>query len=184
MSCSSCGHKRKQPAVYRCRECTRSPIYCKTCMVNSHQANPLHLVEEWSPVKGFWGRMTLGELGMVINLNHDGKSCDGWSNPPRDMCVVTLRGIQVIGIRFCGCRQVGGRPEADHIQLLELGLWASSWKLVRTAFSLEVLDTFSRLSTQGNITAQDFFRTLASQTDGVIPTSAKVSQNFFLLSSH
>ncbi|KAI0088586.1 hypothetical protein BDY19DRAFT_891138 [Irpex rosettiformis] len=181
MSCSSCPNQIKQHTVYRCKECWNPQIYCSRCIVDNHFGNPLHVVEEWSLEKGFWTRRTLGELGMVINLgDHGGKVCDHVISGARDICVVTLQGVQDVRIQFCGCGRGKEDPPEHYVQLLEVGLWPGSWKLIRTAFSLDVLDSFRRFSTQGNITALDFYTSLVRQTDGVIPTTVKNRYREFL----
>ncbi|KAI0093358.1 hypothetical protein BDY19DRAFT_859710, partial [Irpex rosettiformis] len=165
----------------RCKECWNPQIYCNRCIVDSHCGNPLHVVEEWSLEKRFWARRTLGELGMVIKLgDHGGKVCDRLVSGARDICVVTSQGVQDAKIQFCGCSRGEEGPPEHYVQLLEVGLWPGSWKLIRTAFSLDVLDNFRRLSTQGNVTALDFYTSLVRQTDGVIPTTVKNRYREFL----
>ena len=177
MHCSSCSPKTPLDTVYRCKECWKGQIYCRGCMVASHIGNPFHVVEEWTARQKLWVRKTLGELNLVIRLGgHDGERCPSRVDLPRNICVVTMRGVQEAKIEFCLCsREKGGRAP-DYMQLLEAGLWPGTWELPRTAFSLDVLDSFRRFSTQGNITAQDFLNTIVRQTDGVIPSSVKVTQ--------
>jgi hypothetical protein len=122
-------------------------------MVETHNNNALHVVEEWSVFEGFWQRATLASLGMVIRLGHGGSSCPRSVGDPREVCVITLHGLQDVKLRFCGCTSDCGTLQPEYTQLLEVGLWPGSWKLVRTAFTLELLDHFRRLITQGNIMA-------------------------------
>ncbi|KAI0084023.1 hypothetical protein BDY19DRAFT_899301 [Irpex rosettiformis] len=174
MTCAACPKQAACSAVYRCVECWRALIYCKECMVISHQDNPLHIVEKWTAKEGFWTRVTLEELGMVIRLGcHGEKPCDGRLSSPRDICVVTLLGLQTAKVHFCGCNVGDGGSPPHYVQLLEVGLWPGTWKLVRTVFSFQVLDSFCRLSNQGSITAHDYFQSLIRRTDGVIPASVR-----------
>ncbi|KAI0697385.1 hypothetical protein BC835DRAFT_1227409, partial [Cytidiella melzeri] len=167
--------------VYRCKECWRSPVLCRKCMVATHNINPWHAVEEWTVEQAFWRRTTLATLGMVVHLgNHEGETCYRTVSDARELCVVTLHGLQQANIRFCGCCEKGESPQPDYTQLLEAGLWPATWKTPRTAFSLDVLDDFRRASTQGNITAQDYMMVRVRQTDGVLPKSAKDRYREFL----
>ena len=177
MYCSSCSSQAPIETIYRCKECWKGQLYCRGCMVASHRSNPLHIVEEWTVSQKIWVRKTLEELDMVIRVGgHEGGPCPSRVNFSRKVCVVTMQGVQEAQFEFCECRTGGGNPTADYVQLLETGLWPGSWAMPRTVFSLDVLDTFKRFSTQGNITAQDFLATLVRQTDGVTPSSVKVRQ--------
>jgi hypothetical protein len=173
LACANCDASATN--MYRCRECWVRPKLCSACMVETHNNNALHVVEEWSVSEGFWKRTTLANLGMVIRLGHGGSSCPRSVGDPREVCVITLHGLQDVKMRFCGCTGNRGTLQSEYAQLLEVGLWPGSWKLVRTAFTLEVLDHFRRLTTQGNVTAQDFIQCLVRQTDGVLPHTVKAS---------
>lgn len=172
VTCEICEKVVKSGTVYRCRECWDSPVVCQGCMVSSHRRNPLHFVEEWKTERGFWRRTTLSNLGMDIRLGHKGKACTKSMGTPRDICIVGLGGIQTAVVSFCRCE--GEEDYSECKQLMDVGLWPATWKVCCTVFSLEVLDHFAQLSTQGNVTAQDFLRTLEQRTDGVLPSTVKV----------
>lgn len=172
MVCEMCKAVVKSGTVYRCRECWDSPVVCRRCMVSSHRRNPLHFVEDWNRERGFWRRTTLYNLGMEIFLGHKGQMCVRSVGPPREICIVGMTGIQEATVGFCRCE--GKDDYLECKQLMDVGLWPATWKVCRTVFSLEVLDHFAQLSTQGNVTAQDFLRTLEQKTDGVLPDTVKV----------
>ena len=171
--CRLCGHSISSNVFYRCSECCESPVICSQCVVASHEGNPLRIVEEWTDEQGFWVRKTLKALGLIIHLGHGGEVCCSVGEP-RELCMVTLHGLQSALVRFCGCDMGGKSAETEYAQLLHVGFWPGSWSIVRTAFSLEVLEYFEQLSTQGNITAQDFMKTLVRLTDDVLPHTVKV----------
>ena len=119
-------------------------------------------------MKGFWSRTTLANLGLDIHLGHNGQPCPKFIGQARQVCIVGLRGVQQANIKFCKC----GEPE--YMQLLQVGLWAASWQLTRTAFTLQALEHFGKLTTQGSVSAQDFVKTLVRETDGVLPHTVQV----------
>ncbi|KAI0345239.1 hypothetical protein BDW22DRAFT_1470267 [Trametopsis cervina] len=169
--CTRCGECPE--ALYRCSECFRRDPYCNVCIVREHTANPLHRVEEWTDACGYWRSSNLQSLGMVINLGHGMKRCHKSFREPRNVCVVTNRGVQDVFISFCECAEDGKLVQLETEQLLGAGLWPGSWKQPRTAFALHVLDDFQLLSTQGTITAQDYLTCLERKTDAVLPGEVK-----------
>ncbi|KAI0697693.1 hypothetical protein BC835DRAFT_1269999 [Cytidiella melzeri] len=180
MLCTVCNASAPR-GVYCCKECWGGHVCCKRCMVDVHKGNPLHIIEEWVSERECWTRTMLADLGMIIHLgDHGGTPCASTVNVARDICVVNLRGVQQAMVRFCGCCKNGQVPRADYTQLLDAGLWPATWKKVMTVFSLNVLDSFQRLSTQGNVTAQDFLTCLVCQMDGVLPHTVKDCYREFL----
>ncbi|KAI0338086.1 hypothetical protein BDW22DRAFT_1338518 [Trametopsis cervina] len=176
--CSRC--QTCPSALYRCAECFRHPPYCKECIVAVHACNPLHRVEEWMESRAYWRTTTLKALGTVINLGHGVERCAKAFREPWSVCIVNERGLQDVWISFCECARDGKLVNSESKQLLEAGLWPGSWRQPRTAFSLEVLDDFQLLSTQGTITAQDYLTCLERKTDGVRPGDVKSRYREFL----
>ncbi|KAI0340954.1 hypothetical protein BDW22DRAFT_1485896 [Trametopsis cervina] len=177
--CSQC--QADSAPLYRCCDCFRRRPLCKSCILDAHSENPLHLIEEWTEAQGFWGRVTLQSLGMVIYLGHGANRCSHTFRNPRKVCLVSERGIQNVSINFCECTENGRLKQTESQQLLDVGLWPGSWKQPCTAFSLSVLDDFQLLATQGTITAQDYLTCLERKTNAVLPNDVDSRYREFLV---
>lgn len=90
----------------------------------------------------------LRDLGTVVKLGHRG-----------DICVVRMNGIQNARVK-CDLQE----KNAECNQMLDVGLWPATRTMPCAVFSQGVLDHFVLLTTQGNVTAQDFMRTLERLT--------------------
>src|SRR6266576_2902602 len=63
----------KEVALYRCIDCSFSPVLCSTCIIMSHSRDPFHRMQKWNGVN--FHRTSLLELGQTICLGHRGASC-------------------------------------------------------------------------------------------------------------
>lgn len=185
MSCKACKEPTTtSPTRYRCCDCHNAPVLCKACVLSSHAHNPFHFVAEWDIKRGFWKRQPLSNLGVVLDLGHDGDRCVYASGTPRPMCIVSEHGVHEIGVRFCGCLDKTTRSTTpDVTQLLQQGLWPASWEQPRTAFTIGVMKTFSLLSHQGNMNAYDYVEVLRRKTDGTITEGTVDRYREFLIAN-
>ncbi|EMD32484.1 hypothetical protein CERSUDRAFT_118810 [Gelatoporia subvermispora B] len=153
--------------AYRCVDCFLPRILCKLCSITAHMRDPLHRQEVWDHEQGFWSRVSLGDLGLVLNLGHSGQKCVIAPKDARRMTIVHSHGVVDIGVRFCAClnQELEGTPHA--VQLIEHGLWPGSWEKPLTVFTIEVLKDFHLLSLQSQMTALDFYRYLQRRTDNI-----------------
>ncbi|TFK59125.1 hypothetical protein BDN72DRAFT_739955, partial [Pluteus cervinus] len=63
---------------WRCLSCIGQPQYCTSCMRDTHQRLPFHQVEIWTSPdisNGFYTTASLADVGVKINLGHDGSPC-------------------------------------------------------------------------------------------------------------
>jgi hypothetical protein len=64
--CTRCdGHKQ---AIWRCKDCTLSPLLCRSCMRHSHFHNPLHRIQSWTG--SFFRSAWLWEVGVYVLVQH------------------------------------------------------------------------------------------------------------------
>jgi hypothetical protein len=64
--CMQCtDHKH---AIWRCKDCTLSPVLCRACMRHCHLDNPLHRVECWTGT--FFRSADLWEVGVYLLVKH------------------------------------------------------------------------------------------------------------------
>lgn len=162
--------------AYRCFDCYRPPVQCKTCAVASHQQNPFHRIEEWQPALGFWQRRPLYDLGLVIQIGHPGGGTCYSSALPRRMTVVHEHGIHPAAIKYCECGGTANTPcLPEPLQLIRFGLFPGSWHQPETVYTINGLRDYHLLSLQSPITTMDYAAYLRRTTDNVQPDDAKVT---------
>lgn len=186
LACSGCqvvqrgantSETSEAPKVYRCTHCMMPQVLCKSCIVETHDKNPLHIVEEWADEEHgrFWRRLSLESLGLVINLGHGGSKCEKYTTTPRSLVLVHEHGIHTIAVRFCWCLTDGGKRRHDTSQLIQHGFWPGSWKEPGSVYSIQLLHRFAQLTHQAGTSAHDFMAYLAQLTNGVEISYVKVS---------
>ncbi|KAF7291342.1 CxC2 domain-containing protein [Mycena indigotica] len=157
--CSKC--KKVDSAIYRCRTCHDVSLLCGLCCVETHRANPLHHIEQWTGV--YFKKTSLRDLGLRIQFSHPlGQKCS-LPRPGRpDFVVLADNGFHDVAVDFCGC--VANEPH--YIQLLKAGWYPSTSDAPRTCATFACLDTFHYQTLHGKTTAYDYYATLESLTDG------------------
>ena len=122
----------------------------------------------------FYEKIALKDLGLCIQLGHDGQSCQSPSTVHYNFVVVDVSGIHLVNIQYCQCHQnIGG--SLPRIQLLRFQWFPTSLTRPCTAFTFDVLDTFHHITLQGKLSAYDFYRSLLNKTDGTGILVLKVS---------
>ncbi|KAJ6513582.1 hypothetical protein C8R47DRAFT_962737 [Mycena vitilis] len=153
---------------YRCRECAGGLLLCRSCCLDEHVSNPLHMIEEWNGI--FFDRRPLKEMGQRIQLGHSlGERCLNPHGGHTGFVVLHDNGIHTVDIDFCGC-EGEGRTE-HYLQLLQFGWFPATDERPQTAASFQVLDNFHLHTLQAKTTAYDFYAVLERLTNnaGVKP---------------
>jgi hypothetical protein len=89
------------------------------------------------------------------------------------MCVVDRSGIHHLPVQWCRCP---GHASDGH-QLFSMGLFPSSFKRIRTAFTFQVLDDFRIDNLECKTSANNFYRKLRRITSNAFPNSIKVCRH-------
>ncbi|KAJ6558713.1 hypothetical protein B0H10DRAFT_2120544 [Mycena sp. CBHHK59/15] len=152
---------RNSAPRYRCKDCMVLCLYCETCIVQLHQAMPLHRIEEWKGES--FQRRTLKSLGLRIQLGHrPGEPC---ANPKKaagdDFVVVDTHGIHEVNLDFCSC----GRAQSRPIQLLRLRWYPATGTNPRSAATFRVLRRFHLLSFESKCSGYEFYNSVARETN-------------------
>ncbi|KAH6897836.1 hypothetical protein BKA70DRAFT_1375328 [Coprinopsis sp. MPI-PUGE-AT-0042] len=156
--CSRCARPLGNEQAYRCRDCFANGIHCSTCMVSTHQNNPLHWIEVWNG--GYFERKDLKSLGLRLQLHHPG--CPRPERPPNDdFVIIHSNGIHSIGLNFCNCAYA----PSHYIQLLRHRLFPATTALPKTAATFDALQTFQMLSFTAKVNVYDFHHALVRRTD-------------------
>ncbi|PPQ82041.1 hypothetical protein CVT26_003611 [Gymnopilus dilepis] len=156
-----CGLKE---AKYRCRSCTQQYLRCRSCIVKDHHLSVWHHLEEW--LGTHFGRVSLSSLGYRHRLGHDGKRCPHRSetSPARRMTIIHTNGFHEVFVEFCACNNSLKQP----YQLIDADLFPATLDKPETAFTLEILDTFQKISLRSKITIYDYHRSLQEMTSSVL----------------
>lgn len=92
-------------------------------------------------------------------------------SPGKAMIVVDVTGVHTLPVLFCTC---DGSPPHD-MQMLRMGLYPSTQKAIRTAFTFQVLDLFLLENLECKTPASSFYARLRRMTDPVFPHRVPVS---------
>lgn len=102
------------------------------------------------------------------------------------LTIVDISGVHRLVVRPCRCPS---NVDSDDIQLLKMGLFPASFKRIRTAFTLQVLDDYRRDNLVCNTTAYQYFKKTRRVTSPAFPHSVPVcpqieQQSIFKLPTH
>ncbi|KAG2353833.1 hypothetical protein BDR07DRAFT_1454358 [Suillus spraguei] len=157
-SCHACGDL---DTSFRCEDCFSVDLFCRLCMIKSHQNLPLHRVKQWQD--RYFHPTTLKHLGLHIQLgDHAGQSCRN-PKPARedDFVVIDVHGIHEVGLDFCSC----ANAPSHYRQLLRGRFFPSTTTDPRTAATFAVLEHFHLLSFESKVSTYEFYHCLARRSD-------------------
>ena len=111
---------------------------------------------------GFFRRVTLESLGLIINLGHGSDSCPIFTDT-ETILVIDLSGHHSVCICFCKCSKSGFLE--NFRQLLRVGWYPASVLHPKTAFTFNLLDTYHKISLQGKLNLYDFYNAIMQKTN-------------------
>jgi len=159
-------------ALYYCKDCFLSSLYCKSCVVSVHSRTPFHRIQEWSG--SYFRRASLSNLGLLLMLGHDTGLCPNRSSSskPRNITIIHTNGIHDYQIEFCHCADASSAL----VQLTRSRLFPATVQRPETLFTFSVLNHFHMLSLTSKIPAYDYWGALVNLTDHVFPKNVPVSR--------
>ena len=169
----------------KCKDCVGGALHCPECVLDAHGSLPFHrllvslhitpvpdtysdLYQRWTGE--YFEDFTLQQLGLKIQLGHNGRPCP---SPCADTVVFTVidtSGIHDINVSFCNCV---GAPHR-RVQLLRTLWMPASVDRPKSAFTFDVLDTFHLLTLQGKTSAYDYYYSLTHKSDNTGLRNLKV----------
>ncbi|OJT02669.1 hypothetical protein TRAPUB_2484 [Trametes pubescens] len=158
-----------QRTLYRCVDCHQVNETCVDCIKAAHEERPFDRIWTWNIALGFWEKKTMGDLGFVWNIGHEGGLCVTNHSPARAMVFLHEHGVMDMRVKFCECLTA----ESEAEQLIRHGCWPATWKSPHTAITLATMAVFHGLELQGQLNVHDYIRFLRRMTDGVEPDSVK-----------
>ncbi|KAI0743687.1 hypothetical protein C8Q80DRAFT_1122102 [Daedaleopsis nitida] len=151
--CSTCLEGRT--ATVRCVECVGRSLHCAACVVGQHHHLPLHRLQVWNS-KTFI-RTSLQDLGLEVQLGHNGKMCPNPSHSPRWIVVRDVSSFHEVAVRFCECIDPTTRTmKAEWIQLFRQGWYPATNNRPATAFTFCLLETYQELNFQAKTSLYDY----------------------------
>ncbi|KIN97248.1 hypothetical protein M404DRAFT_16790 [Pisolithus tinctorius Marx 270] len=119
--------------------CHGVTLSCQTCCLATHQCLPLHKIKKWN--RKFFERVTLKQLGLIVQLGHEDMFCYCPEHGHLDFIIIDVNGIHPVNVNFCGCEQCMSHCQ----QLLQCGWYPATICNPRTACTRTVLDHFLQL---------------------------------------
>jgi hypothetical protein len=195
--CVLCLDGEGRKAEFCCRDCFGNYPLCQDCALKEHEYKPLHVLEvrsnesgfvqcdinlqRWDVKKGYFEKITLEKLGIVIQLGHQpGTVCMNPKQFRSIFTVLSINGIHRVNLRFCNCRFTDATEQEKNLdynrQLLEVGWWPSTNTEPQSAATTDLLRFFRLLNLNGAPAASEFYRSLEDLTDpeGLLDTKRKL----------
>jgi hypothetical protein len=116
----------------------------------------------------------------VVHLGHGGNKCPFSVRAGNTLHVYHLNGYHPINVTYCTCGTLGINSQR-RFQLLYHGWFPASQEDPRTAFTLDALKFYNKLSSQGRASGQDFYDAMVLFTDssGVFDVPVRYAPCFF-----
>ncbi|KAJ7682337.1 hypothetical protein DFH06DRAFT_1314555 [Mycena polygramma] len=170
--------------LYRCKECFKPKISCRTCIIRKHVDTPFHRVERWNG-KHFsdvsWGpderephELEPDEQGPKLVL-HTCPNVDGAQRCPQvtdqylqsQMTTVGHHnGFHTLEVQFCACTAQQGAKLVPHFkQLLNVRLFPATYTSPKTVFTWTVMKEFHIHCLASKKSPYDYIKALYKLTD-------------------
>ncbi|KAH9012749.1 hypothetical protein EDB84DRAFT_1278521 [Lactarius hengduanensis] len=177
----------------KCSDCIGGNYFCKDCCLRSHMRSPFHRISRWTG--SHFAPISLMLLGFKLCFDPlpssyapeymEGISdtlfdpsgdildpSDGYTRRTRTaksgnplITIINQTGVFDMDVLFCICPNAGANDE----QLLQAGLFPSTFKRIETAFTFSVLDDFLADNLECKTTAQQYYSKLQSITNRMFP---------------
>jgi len=119
--------------------------------------------------------MSLSNLGLRIQLGHDGNTCPcplPWASL---FTVFDVSCVHRVNINYCGCHPEN--PLDRCVQLLRKRWFPATLIWPETAFTFDCLDTFHESTLQGKGNLYDYYHMLLRKTDNANLSATIVSRD-------
>jgi len=121
----------------------------------------------------FFEKTSLSNLGLWIQLGHDGASCPCPCPGPQGFMVFDVSGAHYVNIDYCGCRP--DDPMDRRTQHLRHRWFPATLIRPQTVFTFDFLNTFHELTLQSKGNLYDFYLMILRKTDNANITIKIVS---------
>ncbi|KIY60852.1 hypothetical protein CYLTODRAFT_363638 [Cylindrobasidium torrendii FP15055 ss-10] len=149
--------------LFRCISCGVF-LECRSCCLQRHLYTPLHTIKKWTSRQGFFSDVSLGELGLVYQMGHQGMGCHA-ATDSTTVTVMHSNGIHRVSIQWCECDR--GEGDTCWRQAMRMGWYPGSWTRPKTFATFECLKLFRRQSVIARTNVRDFVTVLERMTDAL-----------------
>lgn len=111
--------------------------------------------------RGYWEKKSLFDLGLQVQIGHNGEECETMYSTPIILTVLHTSGFHLVRARFCDCPPALPRVN----QLLRQRWYPASYVDPKTVFTFDVLEHFAELTCAGKVSAHDYYQSLVRITD-------------------
>ncbi|KAJ7831227.1 hypothetical protein B0H14DRAFT_1185218, partial [Mycena olivaceomarginata] len=156
-------------------------MFCERCIVERHQVLPTHWIQEWD--RGFFKRVSLKSLGLVVQLGHTpGSSCTSMRRGKYKFTLIDVTGIHNVAVQFCEC----DARIAHRQQLMRVCWWPATAVDPSTCATFNVVRLFQNMNCLGKISAYHFLRSLELLTnaDGLHPPPDRRRAFMYIVRQH
>lgn len=123
----------------------------------------------------------LSDLGLRVQLGHDGGTCPCPSPGHSLFTVIDISGIHRVQIDYCDCQIE--KPLERRVQLLRKGWFPATLDRPQSVITFDCLSTFHESTLQGKGNLYDFYHMLLRKTDNAnIQPSIVSEENLFFKS--
>ncbi|PIL23672.1 hypothetical protein GSI_13421 [Ganoderma sinense ZZ0214-1] len=127
-------------------------------------------------------RLSLRELGLTVQLGHDGDACNCPAPKLCRIAVCDITGTHQVDVCFCECLDEDmDLFTPEWVQLFRCGWFPATTNRPATVFTFCLLDFFQELNFQAKTNLYDFWKTLERVTDN---TGASAPLNRYMQISH
>ncbi|KAK7029968.1 CxC2 domain-containing protein [Favolaschia claudopus] len=162
-----CGHPEcdRGTAEFRCKDCHGCELLSKVCMLRDHRRRPLHRVEIWDQLTGYFRPSLLKALGLKVylstELHHDGICPHFRLAPNKNFVVIDTNGLHDLELYYCDC----GKGSSFPVQLLRRKWFPSTGNRPGTAATFNVLRNYHLMSLESKCSMGEFYNTLSRLTN-------------------
>lgn len=105
----------------------------------------------------------LSELGLRVQLGHDGRPCPCLLRELQNFLVFNLSGAYPVNANYCNYNPI--QPLDWRVQLLRKQWFLAMFLHPQTVFTFDLLKTFHKLTLQAKTNPYDFYHTIIWKTD-------------------
>lgn len=106
---------------------------------------------------------SLKQLGLTIQLGHNGAPCPGPMKGPATFTVIHVNGTHDIDVSFCGCSDLAQIPRWR--QLMRIGWYPATTSYPKTCATFEALQQCRLLTIHSKLSTFQFYAAIGCLTD-------------------
>ncbi|KAI0741518.1 hypothetical protein C8Q80DRAFT_1221541 [Daedaleopsis nitida] len=159
--CATC--EEPSSSLLHCVDCASRTVHCPNCILIAHKHLPLHKLEQWNTK--MWVKRELRDLGLVVQLGHDGLKCPHPAENTQRLVIGDVSGIHQVQVRFCKCLNAEDEFTHQWVQVFRTGWFPAMTNRPAMAFTFRMLSAFHELNLWAKMNLYDYWHSLERLTD-------------------